>query len=282
MVDDIKFLLISAVPEIAKFAIKCGVDFIFIDLEINGKEKRQGHLDTVISKHNINDVVNVRKHIPDGKLLVRVNPIYDGTDDEIDKVINAGADALMLPMFKSAAEVSSFLKAVNGRAKCVLLVETVSALKCCDEWLNIPGIDQIHIGLNDLHLELGTDFMFEALTNGFLDDFCKKLKSVGIPFGIGGVARLGEGMLPADILLAEHVRLGSTWAILSRTFHREVTTVEEIKKQMDFDEEIKKLRIAYRKLSSKNYCEIQELHELVCKRTQEIVDLIRARRLSAN
>ena len=39
-----------------------------------------------------------------------------------------------------------------------------------------------------------------------------------MPFGFGGIARIGEGDLPSDHILGEHVRLGSTSVILSRTF----------------------------------------------------------------
>ena len=37
-------------------------------------------------------------------------------------------------------------------------------------------------------------------------------------FGFGGIARIGEGDLPSDNILGEHVRLGSQSVILSRTF----------------------------------------------------------------
>ena len=36
--------------------------------------------------------------------------------------------------------------------------------------------------------------------------------------GFGGIARLGFGMLPAEHVIAEHYRLGSTAVILSRSF----------------------------------------------------------------
>ena len=62
---------------IAKIAEISGVDRIFIDLEINGKEERQGHLDTVISKHDINDVRKIKEVLCNAELLVRVNPIYE-------------------------------------------------------------------------------------------------------------------------------------------------------------------------------------------------------------
>ena len=44
-----KFMLITNKPELASYAEECGVGRIFIDLEINGKQERQGHLDTLIA-----------------------------------------------------------------------------------------------------------------------------------------------------------------------------------------------------------------------------------------
>ena len=60
----------------------------------------------------------------------------------------------MLPYFSTAYEVQSFLDAVKGRAKVFLLLERYQALKNIDEILKLEGIDRIHVGLNDLHLEL--------------------------------------------------------------------------------------------------------------------------------
>lgn len=53
------------------------------------------------------------------ELFVRVNPIHEKTDkyssskEEIDEVIEAGADLLMLPYFKTAEEVQTFVKYVK-------------------------------------------------------------------------------------------------------------------------------------------------------------------------
>ncbi len=59
---------------------------------------------------------------------------------------------------------------------------------------------------------------------------CKKFKSAGIPYGFGGIARLGDGLLPAEKIIMEHYRLGSTRAILSRTFcdSNKIESIEEI------------------------------------------------------
>ena len=87
-----------------------------------------------------------------------------------------------------------------------------------DDILKLKGIDEIHIGLNDLHLEHHLHFMFELLSNGTVEQICNKIKPTGIPYGFGGIARVGEGTLPAEAIIAEHYRLGSSIVILSRSF----------------------------------------------------------------
>ena len=121
-------------------------------------------------------------------------------------------------MFRTTAEVEQFIKYVNGRAKVQLLVETAEAADNIDSILKIPGIDEIHIGLNDLHLAYHMDFMFELLCGDIIKDLCQKIKDKGIKYGFGGIARVGHGMLPAEYIIAEHYHLGSSAAILSRGF----------------------------------------------------------------
>ena len=97
--------------DIALIAQKSGVDRIWVDMEYIGKEKRQGGLDTVKSHHTVDDVKKLRPHIFSSELMVRINPIHDATDaycsteEEIEQVISAGADVVMLPMFKTAEDV---------------------------------------------------------------------------------------------------------------------------------------------------------------------------------
>lgn len=214
----LNLMYITNDTRIANIAENSGVDWIFIDLEINGKEDRQGHLDTVISRHHINDVKKIKEVLNKSKLLVRVNPIFEGSKSEIDRVIEDGADIVMLPFFKKEEEVAEFIDYVGGRAKTMLLLETPEAAESIDDILSVDGIDYIHIGLNDLHLGYGMQFMFELLADGTVEILCKKIRNKGIPYGFGGIAKLGQGDLPADNVIAEHYRLGSTMAILSRTF----------------------------------------------------------------
>ena len=235
----LKLMYITNRPDVAKIAEKNGVDRIFVDMEYIGKAERQGKMDTVQNHHTIEDVKNVRAVLNKAELLVRINPIHEATEEycsskeEIDAVIEAGADIVMLPYFKTIQEVYDFLSIVNGRVKTMLLLETKEAVAILDVILTMKGIDEIHIGLNDLSLSYGKTFMFELLTDGTVERLCRKLELAGMFYGFGGIASLGRGMVPAEMIIKEHYRLGSHMAILSRSFcninnFEELDAVEEV------------------------------------------------------
>ena len=205
-------------PDVAQIVQKYGVDRVWVDLETLGKEKRQQGLDSVKSQHTVNDIRAIKPLLASSEMLVRINSWHDGSLAEIESVIDAGADIIMLPYWKTVQEVANFVKAVNGRCKTTLLLETKEAVDCIDEVLHMGGFDEIHVGLNDLHLSYGQTFMFELLCDGTVEKLCQKFKNAGIPYGFGGIAKLGGGMLPAEKVVMEHYRLGSTRAILSRSF----------------------------------------------------------------
>ena len=241
-------MYITNKPAVAKIAEEVGVDWIFVDMEFIGKDARQGGLDTVQNHHTVEDVKNIRRTVSKSKVLVRVNPIhealpdYPSSKDEIEAVINAGADIVMLPFYKTVKEVRQFIQYVGGRAKTCLLLETAEAAILLDETLKVPGIDMIHLGLNDLHLELGMKFMFQLLSDGVVEQLGNKIKAAGIPFGFGGIARLDSGMLPGADVLKEHVRLGSSMVIVSRSFCNTdvITDLDEVRRI--FTEGIKAIR----------------------------------------
>lgn len=244
----LKLMYITNKPAVAKIAEEVGIDWIFIDMEFIGKDSRQGGLDTVQNHHTVEDVKIIRKAVTKSKVLVRVNPIHEALSDypsskeEIDAVIEAGADIVMLPFYKTVKEVRQFIQYVGGRAKTCLLLETAEAAILLDETLKMPGIDMIHLGLNDLHLELGMKFMFQLLSDGVVEQLGNKIKAAGIPFGFGGIARLDSGMLPGADVLKEHVRLDSSMVIVSRSFCNTdmITDLDEVRRI--FTEGIKAIR----------------------------------------
>lgn len=213
----LKLMYITNDKDVALIAQKYGVERIWIDLETVGKEERQPG-NTVKSHHTIFDIREIKPLLTTSELLVRINPWSSSSYEELESVIDAGADIVMLPMWKTVDEVKCFINTVNHRCRTVLLLETKEAVDCIDEVLLMGGFDEIHIGLNDLHLSYGMKFMFETLSSGLVESLLNKIKNMNIPCGFGGIAKLGEGLLPAEKIIKEHYRLGSTRAILSRSF----------------------------------------------------------------
>ena len=220
----LKLMYITNRTEIAQIAESSGVDRIFVDMEYIGKASRQGGMDSVKNHHTVEDIEAIKNAVETAEVLVRVNPIHDATDEygssheEIDATVRAGADIVMLPFIQSVDEVKSFIELVDSRAKTMLLIETPASAEALDEILEIPGIDEIYIGLNDLSLGYNKKFMFELLADGTVETLCLKCKLKGIPYGFGGIASLGNGTLPSEYIIREHYRLGSSSAILSRSF----------------------------------------------------------------
>lgn len=233
----LSLMYITNKPQIAEIAESAGVDRIFVDMEYIGKADRQGGMDTVQNHHTLEDVKTIAQTIKKAKLLVRINPIHEkskdyiSSEEEIDRAIKNGADILMLPYFKTVREVETFLRFVNGRVKTMLLLETPEAVGVVDDILKLKGIDEIFVGLNDLSLGYGKKFMFELLRDGTVEELCYKIKKANIPYGFGGIAALGKGDLPAEKIIIEHYRMGSTSVILSRSFcnTNEVKDIETIK-----------------------------------------------------
>ena len=272
----LKLMYITKDPAVAVIAEQAGVDWIFLDMEFIGKDARQGGLDTVQNHHTVKDVANIKAAVKKAKVLVRVNPIheslpdYPSSKDEIDATIKAGADIVMLPFFKTVEEVRQFISYVDGRAKTLLLMETVEAANLVDEILEVPGIDMIHLGLNDMHLELGMKFMFELLANGTVEKLGNKIKAKGIPFGFGGIATLDGGALPGSMVLKEHVRLGSSMVIVSRSFCNTdvVTGLNEVKHI--FDKGISGLRALEKEASQAGAAYLEENRKAVVAAVNKI------------
>ena len=274
----LKLMYITNRVEIALIAQKYGVDRVWVDLEKIGKQDRQRGRDSVKSNHTVDDIRKIKPHLTSSEMLVRVNHWFDGSVDEIETVIAAGADMIMLPYWKTVEEVKAFVEAVKGRCKTSLLLETKEAVACFDEVLKLGGFDEIHIGLNDLHLSSGMTFLFEPLANGTVEMLCRKCQAAGLPVGFGGIAKLGDGLLPAEKVIMEHYRLGSTRAILSRTFcdNAKIESVEEIDRV--FRENMAALRKYEDAVAVMTKEDFARNQADVCKAVDEIVSRIKKAR----
>lgn len=259
-------------PAVARIAVDAGVDRIFIDMEVLGKAERQGGMDTVQSHHVPADIAAVRSAIGDrAEIMARVNPLNPDSQAEIHAAVANGADVIMLPMWRTAEDLRQLVQMVGGRAKVMPLLETDAAAEHLADALRVPGVDQMHIGLNDLHLCYHRKFLFQLLTDGTVDKLCTQLRAVGLPFGFGGVGRPGSGALPAEYIIGEHYRLGSQYVILSRSFCNtsKVTDLDDIRRI--FTEGVADVRRVERECAAWTQEQFDENHRRVCACVETIV-----------
>ena len=247
-------MILASDPKTAFDAQNANIDRVFYDLEWIGKNERQHGRNTVKSNNSIDDIPAVRKVLDKTSLLVRTNPIHAYSKTEIDKAIEYGADILMLPMVMDHHDAEQYVDMVDGRARVCIMIETAASMARLDNILSVQGVDELFIGLNDLHISMGLSFMFELLSGGLVEYIANKCNNAGVPFGFGGIARIGEGDLPSDNILGEHVRLGSTSVILSRTF-KGVEGVDKNAREINLSEEVQKVRNRLEEID--NWTEIQ-------------------------
>ena len=278
--ENIKLMYITNRPDVAEIAENAGVDRIFVDMEYIGKGLRQGGMDTVQSHHTVEDIQKLRKVVKKAELMVRCNPIHEASADycssqeEIDAIVESGADVIMLPYFKTRAEVEKFVRMVDGRAKTFPLVETREAAEGIGEILRVDGIDEIYIGLNDMSLSYGYKFMFQPLANGLVDRLTDKIREKGLTFGFGGIASLTGGLLPGSYVLKEHYRLGSKRVILSRSFCdvAKIGDLEQVKEI--FQTGVQDIR-DLEHICQTTQIDYAENHRIVQEKVSQILDIIK-------
>ncbi len=270
----IKLMYIANEPNIAHIAEKNGVDRIFVDLEVRNKAKRQKNIDSVKSHHCLDDINKIKDTLTTAELLVRSNAMYEGSQKEINEIVSRGADIVMLPMWESVDDAKRFRDYIDGRAKVMLLLETIPAEKSLDEVLELDGIDEILIGLNDLHLQYKLKFLFELLANGKIDELMNKMVAKGLPCGFGGIASLDKGMISGRNILAEHYRLHSSMAILSRSFCDTSKIKDEDEIENIFHQGIIDIRDFEESLTKQNEEYFELNHQEVIRKTNEIIDII--------
>lgn len=239
-----KTFLISNSEKVAQWSNSAGVTWVMVDIETNGKQERQSGTMSWISDHALQDCRRLRPILTSTQLAIRINPIHESSDLEVEQAIDAGVDMIMLPMAKTLREVDRFSDLVDNRVKKSLLVETPELLGRLPWILENHQFETIHLGLNDLSLALGLQHMFQALLTGYVEMFADCATRYNVDFGFGGIGRLDVDLpVNAYDILAIHLALGSDQVILSRSFMCDLSDEES------FVVAVSTLRKAYSELS---------------------------------
>ncbi len=231
--------------EHAQWAEEAGVERIGLDLETIGKSSRQEGLGTWVSHHSWDDLYRLSRTVPADRLFVRLNGVHAGTADEIARAADAGVGVMMQPNFTRLSEVERFVRLVDRRAVVVPLVERKAAIELIEE-LPALGIREIHVGLNDLSIDLGEKNRLAVLAKPILSAISAKAIAAGLRFGLGGLGRAFDRKLPvpSDLVYAQHARLKASGALLARSFFSVAMT------QDGFVTEVARLRQRLREWSA--------------------------------
>jgi hypothetical protein len=205
---------------VARAADDAGINRVGVDLERLGKAARQDGCQTWISPHTEHELLAVGAALTRARLFARVNPLNPDSRREIDSVLAAGAAVLMIPMIASRDDVSEFVGLVSGRANIILLVERREAVEHLHDLISVDGVDEVHVGMNDLALSLGMPNRWTVFASDLMTDASALVRRAGLPFGFGGIGRAGDENLPipSDLIYAEYARTGATRALISRSF----------------------------------------------------------------
>ncbi len=275
-------ILITNDTSLAHDAETAGVSRIMVDLESIGKKERQASRTTFISSHTLQDIAAIRSAIRKAELIVRINPLHAGSPEEIEAAIASKADWVMLPMITATAQVKEALALVAGRAKLLPLIETAYSMQHLGAILSDNAIGEYYIGLNDLHLSLGMDFLFEPLARGMVDTMAAELKAHHKPFGFGGLGALsGTSELPALQVLAEHARLGSNCVILSSRFHKDLALSEAAGRKERLASAVREIQQHYEALCCRTSAQQMQDFSTTRHRILELADMARQKRISA-
>lgn len=196
-----------------------GAAAVIVDLERRGKHSRQNGWDTEINDLTIEDLRRVRGFYG-GKLICRVNAPGEGSRQELEDAISAGADEILIPMVRREEEVDAALEVAGGRCGVGILVETEDAVHRSLALARRP-LSRVYIGLNDLCIDRGRKNIFEPVADGTVERVRRVFSEV--PFGFGGLTLPERGdPIPCRLLIGEMARLDCDFSFMRRSFHRDI------------------------------------------------------------
>lgn len=193
---------------------RAGCRGVVVDLEVKGKHERQASYNTQINQHSLEDIASLKAM--DMDVICRINALDSGSAIEIDRVIDAGADEILVPMIKTRQEIEQVFKQVDGRLAIGLMIETTEALDLAPV-VNDYDVRRVFVGLNDLHITQGKPTLFHVLADGTVDMIRQQIRHAA--FGFGGLTLPGSGHpLPVDYFFHELARLDCQFTFLRRSF----------------------------------------------------------------
>jgi hypothetical protein len=253
-------------PELAQRADEAGINRIGLDLEKLGKAERQDKGKAWISNHEVHELSAVRKVLKTAKLFARTNPINKDTEREINQLVGLGVQTLMLPMFRSPSDAQIFSSIVAGRAEVSLLVETADAVANILEIAKVPGICELHVGLNDLHLDLRMRSHFEVLVSPIMTQVSKCAREAGIRFGFGGIGRVNDASLrvPSELIHPQYPFFKADRALVSRVF------LAPDFRSVDLTSEVSAFRRAMSYWAERPEEDLQRIHRELARKVNEL------------
>lgn len=222
---DFSLALFSTDAPTVRQAAAAGVEMIVVDWESRGKQARQAGANTEINSDTPEDLRRVRAATT-ATIVCRINQSGDWTAEEVGVALECGADEVLLPMVRTAAEVESLLRIVDGRCKVGILVETTGAAACAADLGKLP-LSRVYFGLHDFAIDSASTNIFLPAIDGTIE---KTREHFTVPFGFGGLTLPGHGSpIPSTLLLGEMIRLDCSFSFLRRSFHRDVaaTTIAD-------------------------------------------------------
>lgn len=257
----IDLALFTTDPDMAKQAKAAGIDRVVVDWETSGKAARQSGYSTEINDDCPDHVRELagRLSIP---TLVRIDHVDQAqVERDIEVAIDCGAESIMFPMARTPEQAERFVDRIAGRVRSIVQIETQSLVDRIADLQQI-GWDSVYIGLNDLMISRGADWIWRPVLDGTVDHIFETLSDRNV--GFGGVTVIGGGRpIPFTMLFAEMARLGCSMSFLRRSFHVEIGN-------RDMAAEIKAVRVLWDALLKRGTEAVARDHDRLIELLQRI------------
>ncbi|MFC4552181.1 MULTISPECIES: HpcH/HpaI aldolase/citrate lyase family protein [Halorussus] len=142
-------------PEMLRKAPGAGADVIVFDLEDAVAPGRKDE-----AREAVREVLADPEFSPDCEVCVRVNPTGIAADDDVRAVVGGGTDldAVMLPKTESADDAETLSRLLDERdcsVPILALVETAAGVLAAEEIAELPDVDALVFGAEDLTADIG-------------------------------------------------------------------------------------------------------------------------------